>query len=118
MGRHSCGVRPIGYCEVLCGVQNTGYRPKCVSGRSLLGGTVVFGGAVEVVPGDPGSVEHRAYRNFCGALGLVLGVSRCRWDISCRCGIRSSRRRSRMRARRRLPVRATSLSRPPADRWE
>lgn len=57
-----------------------------------------------------------AYRNFCGALGLVLGVSRCRWDIACRCGIRSSRRRSRMRARRRLPVRATSLSRPPADR--
>lgn len=41
-----------------------------MSGRSLLGGTVVFGGAVEVVPGDPGSVEHRAYRNFCGALGL------------------------------------------------
>lgn len=28
-----------------------------MSGRSLLGGTVVFGGAVEVVPGDPGSVE-------------------------------------------------------------
>ena len=30
-----------------------------MSGRSLLGGAVVFGGAVEVVPGDPGSVEHR-----------------------------------------------------------
>lgn len=53
-----------------------------MSGRSLLGGTVVFGGAVEVVPGDPGSVEHRAYRNFCGALDWFslsvggVGVSR------------------------------------------